>query len=274
MFGAGDLLSGIPRHNQTAELTDDGMTWSSLEAFLAAKKPSQPEGSMHGRHPDASLKMPKQQDSLLIVENVTRPKLSLGNNPWRLDGESEMVLQQPSSLKHTSPSGGKASKQLRHAAQINDLPSAKDCVRRLGVDVNGKDGSGRTALFHAVGNGAVDVVEYLLSQSANPNILDIHDSGPVDEAQYWLSKCRLRDVRDPEGDLPARLEKVLDLLFEHGGTAQPPDQLNNSEFDRRKRMQCRANELGIILAWTAPEQYALPLPPREPILALPPPQYQ
>ena len=144
---------------------------------------------------------------------------------------------------------------LRKAAQTNDLLLAQACLRRPGLDLEAKDGAGRTALFHAVSNGAVDVVKYLLLVNADPNAYDYQGSGPVDEGEYWLAKNRLGHCGNP--DSCGSLEKVLILLASYGGKARKSDLLHPSEQWRRRKMENEAAMRGIALPWLQPYQFAL-----------------
>jgi ankyrin repeat protein len=59
------------------------------------------------------------------------------------------------------------------------LLTAVKLIVRAGVDVNAVDRAGRTALHILADWGGVEVADYLLSHSADPNIRDTHSRTPL-----------------------------------------------------------------------------------------------
>ena len=58
------------------------------------------------------------------------------------------------------------------AASKGDLAEVKSLVESDGIDVNSSAFDGRTALHLAANEGRLEVVNYLLSAKANPNVVD------------------------------------------------------------------------------------------------------
>lgn len=154
------------------------------------------------------------------------------------------------------PSGGwQVNRRLRKAAQENDVKAALDCIQG-GACVNSVDRSGRTALFHAAGQGSLQVVEALLEYRANPNAIDVGGDGPVDEVEYWIGKRMLGKATHLNLD---QCSRVRDLLHQQGGQRCNP---NPSASGRRGALETLAGERGLASAmpWLQPRQPML-MPP-------------
>lgn len=63
--------------------------------------------------------------------------------------------------------------RLMYAAANND-PQTMENLKQIGWDVNAQDYSGRTAVSLAASQGALEAVNYLMTNGANISITDIH----------------------------------------------------------------------------------------------------
>lgn len=78
-------------------------------------------------------------------------------------------------------SGSAASDSLRHAAAAGDLTALKGALA-AGLDVDARDGEGRTALMLATLNGQAGAVAALLARGADPSGADAHGTTPLQAA--------------------------------------------------------------------------------------------
>lgn len=70
---------------------------------------------------------------------------------------------------------------LRRAAELGDLP-ALHALLEQGLDIDARDGDGRTALMLATLHGRGAVVDVLLASGADPNAADAHGTTPLQAA--------------------------------------------------------------------------------------------
>lgn len=93
---------------------------------------------------------------------------------------------------------------LHEAVRINDIEKTSNLVSE-GCDVNGQDGDGRTPLHEATSGGEFyfgdfyKITEFLLHNSANPNIKDNNGQTP-------LTQCMNK--------------RLSELLREHGAKGE------------------------------------------------------
>jgi len=71
---------------------------------------------------------------------------------------------------------------LRRAAETGDLPQLEKLLRD-GIDLESRDGAGRTALMRATLAGKAAAVEVLLAHGADPNAADAQGTTPLEAAR-------------------------------------------------------------------------------------------
>lgn len=89
----------------------------------------------------------------------------------------------------------------------------QDCLDQR-FDINSLCHEGLTALYHAVNNKHADIVRYLLSRGANPNIIEADLVSPLAWAVYENSTEIFEIlVNDPSTDINLRNEENITALF-------------------------------------------------------------
>jgi uncharacterized protein len=71
---------------------------------------------------------------------------------------------------------------MRRAAGLGDISRMQALVERR-VDVNGRDGAGRTPLLIAVQRGHAEAVDFLLTHGADANVADSGGTTPLQAAR-------------------------------------------------------------------------------------------
>jgi ankyrin repeat protein len=115
---------------------------------------------------------------------------------------------------------------LMHAAELNNVPNA-EALLAAGVDPNGANDVGATALHVAAKFGDLDVLFALLRRGANPNIQDVRFWTPLHETVDARSPCLKTVAALVEFGVDLRLrnldrETVLDLARDNPAIASDP----------------------------------------------------
>jgi uncharacterized protein len=100
---------------------------------------------------------------------------------------------------------------LHYAALRGNLAEVKQLISE-GAQIDMQDDNGITALHFAVQDQRIDVVEFLLSLNANPNLLNQHGNGPL-----WTAVLSPKDKTE-----------IMEMLLAQGANAKQVNKNGNS----------------------------------------------
>jgi len=138
---------------------------------------------------------------------------------------------------------------FRTNAASGHLMKVQEYVERRGVDVNGKDGGGKTALYMASANGKSAVVKYLIGKGAGVNTATNCGATPLDGAARCGSQTVCRILMDAGANVGYRRadgDTVLHAILSTQAGRDDADKLVpvmlNAVLDKRSLANARNNE--------------------------------